>query len=115
MLVFFRSMDSSKFVILNFVGGCCYFGNWQMMQQNASPGMRYMGGPGNRRNGMEGTAPQGIIPLPLDASAISHNGSQNPQKPPLLPISKLMSALALANPANHPQVFCLSDSLISLH
>ena len=54
---------------------------------------------------MEGTAPQGIIPLPLDASAISHNASQNPQKPPLLPISKLMSALALANPASHPQVF----------
>ncbi|CAN6938209.1 unnamed protein product [Brassica oleracea] len=81
-----------------------HFQQQQMMQQNASPGMRYMGGPGNRRNGMEGTGPQGIIPLPLDASAISHNASQNLQKPPLLPISKLMSALALANPASHPQM-----------
>ncbi|KAL0731599.1 hypothetical protein Bca4012_027693 [Brassica carinata] len=72
----------------------------QIMQQ----GMRYMGGAGNIRSGMEVSAPQGIVSLPLDASAISHNASPNPQKPPLLPISKLTSALALASPVNHPQV-----------
>ena len=70
------------------------------MQHNANSGMRYMGGPGNRMNGVEAAAPQGI----MDASAISHNASQNPQRPPLLPISKLTSALALASPANHSQV-----------
>ncbi|KFK41598.1 hypothetical protein AALP_AA2G149300 [Arabis alpina] len=76
----------------------------QMMQQNASSGMRYMGGAGNRRNGMEGSAPQGIMPLSLDASAISHSVHQHPQKPPLLPISKLTDALALANPAKHAEI-----------
>lgn len=83
-----------------------------MLQQNVGSGMRYMGGADNRRNGMEASAPQGIMPLPLDASAISHNAPQHPQKPPLLPISKLTSALALANPANHAQV-CLVFLLLS--
>lgn len=64
-----------------------------------------MGGVGNMMNRVEASAPQGIIPL--DASAISHNGSQNQQRPALLPISKLTSALALASPANHSQV-CVS-------
>ncbi|CAN6937061.1 unnamed protein product [Brassica oleracea] len=72
----------------------------QMMQHNVNSGMRYMGGPGNRMNGVEAAAPQGIV----DASAISHNASQNPQRPPLLPISKLTSALALASPSNHSQI-----------
>ncbi|CAN8239387.1 unnamed protein product [Cochlearia groenlandica] len=85
----------------------------QMMQQNASSGMRYMGGgAGNRRNGMDPTGPQGLIPLPLDASAISHNAPQHAQKPPLLPISKLSSALALASPANHAEM--LGDQLYPL-
>ncbi|KAJ4909495.1 Polyadenylate-binding protein 5 [Raphanus sativus] len=83
---------------------------WEMMQQNASSGMRFLGGAGNRRNGMESSAaPQGIVSLPLDSSAISHNASQ---KPPLLPISKLSSALALASPANHPQM--LGEQLFPL-
>ncbi|ESQ28031.1 hypothetical protein EUTSA_v10018219mg [Eutrema salsugineum] len=76
----------------------------QQMMQNASSGMRFTGGAGNMRNGMDASAPQSIMPMPLDASAISHNASQHPHKPPLLPISKLTSALALANPANHPQM-----------
>lgn len=81
-----------------------------MMQHNVNSGMRYMGGPGNRMNGVEAAAPQGIV----DASAISHNASQNPQRPPLLPISKLTSALALASPSNHSQV-CVSSVYISSH
>ncbi|CAN8235479.1 unnamed protein product [Cochlearia groenlandica] len=72
----------------------------QILQQNARPGMRYMGGgPGNMRNGMEPSGLQGIMSSPLDASAISHIDTQQPQKPPLLP-----SALALANPDSHPQI-----------
>ncbi|KAL0700720.1 hypothetical protein Bca4012_056842 [Brassica carinata] len=70
----------------------------QIMQHNG----RYMGGVGNMMNRVEASAPQGIIPL--DASAISHNASQNQQRPALLPISKLTSALALASPANHSQI-----------
>uniref|UniRef100_A0A565B0T1 Polyadenylate-binding protein n=1 Tax=Arabis nemorensis TaxID=586526 RepID=A0A565B0T1_9BRAS len=76
-----------------------HFQQQQMLQQNVSSGMRYMGGTGNRTNGMEGSAP-----LPLDASAISHNVHQHPQKPPLLPISKLTAALALANPEKHSEI-----------
>ncbi|CAH8331614.1 unnamed protein product [Eruca vesicaria subsp. sativa] len=69
-----------------------------MMQHNG----RYMGGVGNMVNRVEASSPQGIIPL--DASAVSHNASQNQQRPALLPISKLTSALALASPANHSQI-----------
>ncbi|KAF8050590.1 hypothetical protein N665_1932s0004 [Sinapis alba] len=75
-----------------------HFQPQQIMQHNG----RYMGGVGNMMNRVEASAPQGIIPL--DASAISHNASQNQQRPALLPISKLTSALALANPANHSQI-----------
>lgn len=107
---------NSKFVMFNFGSGLVVMWNLQMMQQqNANSGMRYMGGAGNRRNGIEASPPQGIMSLPLDASAVSHNASQNPQKPPLLPISKLTSALALANPDTHPQVCrlsCVPSSLI---
>ncbi|EFH65105.1 hypothetical protein ARALYDRAFT_339396 [Arabidopsis lyrata subsp. lyrata] len=89
-----------------------HFQQQQILQQNASPGMRYMGGAGNRRNGMEASAPQGIIPLPLNASAISHNAPQHPHKPPLLTISKLASDLALAPPEKHPQM--LGENLYPL-
>lgn len=79
-----------------------------MLQQNVSSGMRYIGGTGNRRNGMEASGPQGMMPLPLDPSAITHNAPQHPHKPPLLTISKLTSDLARSSPANHPQVRFLS-------
>ncbi|EOA34410.1 hypothetical protein CARUB_v10021938mg [Capsella rubella] len=75
-----------------------HFQQHQFMQQNVNSGMRYMEGAGNRRNGMEANGPQGIIPLPLNASAISHNAPQNPHKS-LLPISKLRSSdLAALSP-----------------
>lgn len=54
-----------------------------------------MGGVGNRG---------GMGSLPVDASPISQNASQAPQKPSPLPISKLTSALALASSAKHSQV-----------
>ncbi|CAH8337396.1 unnamed protein product [Eruca vesicaria subsp. sativa] len=81
---------------------------FQQQEQIMQQGMRYMGGVGNMRSGMEVSAPQGIVSLPLDASAIS----QNPQEPQLLPISKLTSAMALASPANHPQM--LGEQLFPL-
>lgn len=72
------------------------------MHRNPSPGMRYMNGAGNGRNGMESSVPQGILPpimpLPIDASSTSH------QKAPLLPISKLTSALASASPVDPTRV-----------
>ena len=80
-----------------------FYLNYQIMQQNTSSGMRYLGGTGNMR-GMEVAVPQGMISLPLGASAISQNASQALQEPSPLPISKLTSALALASPAKHPQV-----------
>ena len=86
-----------------------HFQQHQIMQQE----MRYMGGAGNVRSGTVASAPQGNVSLPLNASsAISHNASQNPQKPPFLPISKLTSALALTSPANHPQI--LGEQLFPL-
>ncbi|KAL1212459.1 Polyadenylate-binding protein 5 [Cardamine amara subsp. amara] len=75
-----------------------HFQQQQMMQQNVSSGMRYMGGTGNMRNGMEASAPQGMMSMPLDSSAMSHNAPQHPHKSPVLPISKLTSDLALASP-----------------
>ena len=89
--------------------------HFQQQHQIMQQGMRYMGGAGNRRSGrsgMEASAPQGIVSLQLDASEISHNASQNPQKPPPLPISKLTSALALASPANHSRM--LGEQLFPL-
>ncbi|KAG5409899.1 hypothetical protein IGI04_006218 [Brassica rapa subsp. trilocularis] len=77
--------------------------HFQQQQQNASSGMRYMGGVGNRG---------GMGSLPVDASAISQNASQAPQKPSPLPISKLTSALALASPAKHSQM--LGEQLFPL-
>lgn len=62
---------------------------------------------------MEASAPQGIIPLPLNASAISHNAPQHPHKHSILPISKLTSELALASPDKHPQVCLLCFLLLS--
>ncbi|CAD5316945.1 unnamed protein product [Arabidopsis thaliana] len=85
------------------------FQQQQMLQQNAS---RFMGGAGNRRNGMEASAPQGIIPLPLNASANSHNAPQRSHKPTPLTISKLASDLALASPDKHPRM--LGDHLYPL-
>ncbi|CAN6844605.1 unnamed protein product [Brassica oleracea] len=85
--------------------------HFQQQQQNTSSGMRYMGGAGNMR-GMEVAAPQGMISLPLGASAISQNASQALQEPSPLPISKLTSALALASPAKHPQM--LGEQLFPL-
>ncbi|KAJ0256345.1 RNA recognition motif domain-containing protein [Hirschfeldia incana] len=76
--------------------------HYQQQQQIMQHNGRYMGGVGNMMNRVEASAPQGIIPL--DASANSHNVSQNQQRPALLPISKLTSTLALANPANHSQI-----------
>ncbi|CAA0233792.1 unnamed protein product [Arabidopsis thaliana] len=74
----------------------------QLMHRNPSPGMRYMNGASNGRNGMDSSVPQGIlppiIPLPIDASSISH------QKAPLLPISKLTSSLASASPADRTRM-----------
>ncbi|XP_010471183.1 PREDICTED: polyadenylate-binding protein 5 isoform X1 [Camelina sativa] len=89
-----------------------HFQQQQMLQQNPSSGMRYMGGVGNRRNGMEASAPQGNIPLPLNASAISHNAPQHPHKPAIIPISKLTSELASASPDEHPQM--LGENLYPL-
>ncbi|RID74892.1 hypothetical protein BRARA_B01968 [Brassica rapa] len=77
--------------------------NFQQQQQNASSEMRYMGVVGNRR---------GMGSPPVDASAISQNASQAPQKPSPLPISKLTSALALASPAKHSQM--LGEQLFPL-
>ncbi|KAG7592665.1 RNA recognition motif domain [Arabidopsis thaliana x Arabidopsis arenosa] len=74
----------------------------QLMNRNPTPGMRYMNGTGNGRNGMDLSVPQGILPpimpLPIDASSISH------QKAPLLPISKLTSSLASASPADRTRM-----------
>ncbi|KAJ0231995.1 Polyadenylate-binding protein 5 [Hirschfeldia incana] len=87
--------------------------HFQQQHQVMQQGMRYMGGAGNVRSGTVASAPQGNVSLPLDASsAISHNASQNPLKAPLLPISKLTSALALTSPANHPQI--LGEQLFPL-
>ncbi|CAN7123082.1 unnamed protein product [Brassica rapa subsp. narinosa] len=77
--------------------------HFQQQQQNASSGMRYMGGVGNRG---------GMGSLPVDASPISQNASQAPQKPSPLPISKLTSALALASSAKHSQM--LGEQLFPL-
>lgn len=79
-----------------------------MMQRNPSPGSRYMNDADNGRNGMEPSVPQGILPpimpLPVDASSIALDSTLNHQKTPLLPISKLTSALASANPADRTRV-----------
>ncbi|CAH8295228.1 unnamed protein product [Eruca vesicaria subsp. sativa] len=72
---------------------------------------RYMGGVGNMLSRVESSVPQGIIRL--DASAVSHNASQNQQRPPLLPISKLTSAVALANPANHSQILIKDPNMFT--
>ncbi|KAL1192246.1 Polyadenylate-binding protein 3 [Cardamine amara subsp. amara] len=82
----------------------------QLMHRNPSPGMRYMNGAGNGRNGMESSVPQGILPpvmpLPIDTSSITH------QKAPLLPVSKLTSALASASPTDRTRI--LGENLYPL-
>jgi len=64
---------------------------------------------------MEASAPQGIIPLPLNASANSHNAPQRSHKPTPLTISKLASDLALASPDKHPRVSDLLCFLLLSH
>ncbi|CAN7034714.1 hypothetical protein IGI04_032143 [Brassica rapa subsp. trilocularis] len=80
----------------------------QLIHHNPSPGMRYMNGAGNGRNGLELSVSQGtlppVMPLPIDASSIGIVAPQNHQKAPLLPISKLTSLLASASPADRTRM-----------